>query len=206
MQVFDTRAEMLSIVPKNGVVCEVGVFRGDFAASILAVCEPREMVLIDEWPDRTISTGDVDGLNRVWGNGYDLRRQVQERFTGKPVRTVRGLSQLALAGFDDDSFDMIYIDADHSREAVTTDLDLALQKVRLGGYIMGHDYLPNYTKNPIVWDRFGVKEAVDEFCGRTGQEICAMALDGCTSFAIQVEQVGVQSPAQSIVSPAGSVA
>lgn len=180
---------MLSIVPKQGVVCEVGVYRGDFAASILDACEPQEMVLIDAWPDREISTGDQDGLNLIKFNGRYLHQFVRDRFADSPqVRLVQGLSHVALDAFPGDYFDMVYIDADHSEEAVARDLEIALRKVKPGGFIMGHDYLTNPSINPIKWDRFGVKRAVDPFCEATGHEIAAMAYDGCTSFAIQVKK------------------
>ena len=40
----------------------------------------------------------------------------------------------------DESFDFVFIDADHSDKAVTQDIDDWLPKVRKGGWIGGHDY------------------------------------------------------------------
>ena len=66
---------------------------------------------------------------------------------------------------DDDvpqsQFDLVFIDGDHSRESVQTDIVKALQALRPGGLIAFHDY-----HRPHGIDQ-GVTEAVDEFiqCG-----------------------------------------
>ena len=59
----------------------------------------------------------------------------------------------------DESLDLVFIDADHSEQAVREDVRAWLPKVRRGGVIAGHDYgSRNHT---------GVKIAVDEaFAGR----------------------------------------
>lgn len=49
--------------------------------------------------------------------------------------------------------DMVFIDADHSREGVTRDIETARRLIRPGGLICGHDYGEG--------DWPGVKEAVD---------------------------------------------
>jgi hypothetical protein len=51
-------------------------------------------------------------------------------------------------------FDMVYIDAEHSYEAVKKDIKLWLPHVKPGGFISGHDY--GHKRFP------GVKQAVDE--------------------------------------------
>lgn len=42
--------------------------------------------------------------------------------------------------FNDETLDMIYIDGDHSPEAVRLDFDSWIPKVKRGGIIAGHDY------------------------------------------------------------------
>jgi len=43
------RSALLSELPRNGVVAEIGVAEGDFAAAILEVCAPEKLYLIDQW-------------------------------------------------------------------------------------------------------------------------------------------------------------
>jgi predicted O-methyltransferase YrrM len=55
--------------------------------------------------------------------------------------------------FDDESLDAVFIDADHSYEAVKLDIQNWMPKVRRGGILAGHDYVPSWP---------GVVRAVDE--------------------------------------------
>jgi hypothetical protein len=82
---------------------------------------------------------------------------------------------------------MIYIDADHSYEASKRDVSIAYQKVKSGGWLMGHDYEMNMKKATRSYD-FGVKKAVDEFCILCNQKIIAKGIYGCVSFSIEVNK------------------
>ena len=42
--------------------------------------------------------------------------------------------------FDDETFHLVFIDADHSEDAVLNDLRAWIPKVKRGGLITGHDY------------------------------------------------------------------
>ncbi len=64
-----------------------------------------------------------------------------------------GSSDECAKRFDDEFFDLVFIDADHSEDAVRIDLRAWLPKVKTGGVISGHDY--GSHNHP------GVKTAVD---------------------------------------------
>lgn len=81
----------------------------------------------------------------------DFRRTLEECGVEGLVRPIKSDSTEAAALFDDRSLDFVFIDADHSYEAVKRDLLAWLPKVRPGGIIGGHDY-----------PRPGVKKAVAE--------------------------------------------
>jgi hypothetical protein len=57
-----------------------------------------------------------------------------------------------LSSFPDSSLDFIFLDGDHSEETVTTEIELAIRKIKPTGIIGGHDY-----------DVPSVKSAVDKF-------------------------------------------
>lgn len=65
---------------------------------------------------------------------------------------IREKSWIAATQFLDESFDLVYIDGDHTYEGVVKDLAGWYPKVKKGGVICGDD---------IGWP--GVKKAVDEF-------------------------------------------
>ena len=72
-------------------------------------------------------------------------------------------SQDAAGRFADGSLDYVYIDGEHSYEAVTRDLASYFPKVRPGGHLIGDDY---------GWT--GVGAAVDAFVARQTGELVAL--------------------------------
>ena len=185
VQIFDTRTDMLSLVRPHGVYAEIGVFEGVFSDILCKKLQPTRLVLLDLFSGIMYS-GDQDGNNLKEADTsvvYKRLLDVSRRFPALEV--VKGDSSTQLAGYPDQTFDMIYIDGDHSYEGVKKDLEVAYAKVRSSGWIMGHDYEINPVKAKNVYD-FGVKRAVDEFCVTRKVRITAKGMDGCVSYAIYI--------------------
>jgi len=190
MQIFDTRDEMIASIPKGGIMAELGVFKGEFSVKISEICQPEELILIDSWSGARLYSGDVNGNHK---NGVRQYYTGQEAYdiTEKNIKQCKGIVAMVkattdiLGAFQDNNFDMIYIDADHSYEGVLNDLKNAYNKIKNGGYIMGHDYEHNMDKTNNSYN-FGVKKAVDEFCREYNQEISMKGMDGCVSYGIKI--------------------
>lgn len=184
---LETRTELLPFVPKNGRIAELGVFKGDFAAELIAYCSPRELLLVDFWAGEIGST-DHNGHGAEFFQGEDLFARVRQRFADAPqVKLLRMSTVQALQQMEPDSLDMVYIDADHSYLGCIRDLEESWRAIKSGGWIMGHDYGCNTAKAPNHF-KYGVEEAVNEFCRKFGQTIHALAMDGYVSFAIKLNK------------------
>lgn len=72
----------------------------------------------------------------------------------KNIIEIKKESEKLFNEYEDNYFDMVYIDADHSYDSVKKDISNWFYKVKNGGIICGHDY---YMEE--------VKKAVDEFFG-----------------------------------------
>ncbi len=192
MEIFDTRDEMIASIPKGGMIAELGVFKGEFSLKIDEICQPKELILIDSWSGTHIYSGDVNGNHkngvRQYYTGDELYNITVENVNKfkNPASIIR-LTTDILGAFSNDTFDMIYIDADHSYEGVLKDLINAYNKIKNGGYIMGHDYEHNMDKTNNSYN-FGVKKAVDEFCREYNQEISMKGMDGCVSYGIKISK------------------
>ncbi len=140
---FDRRGFLLEMFPRGSSGAEVGVWQGDFSARILAAVKPARFHLIDPWkfnpdfPARAYG----GGIARSQGDMDAIYEGVVERFAGRSeVEIHRQTSLDAAAGFPDESLDWIYIDGDHSEEAVYLDLERYFPKIKPGGLITGDDY------------------------------------------------------------------
>lgn len=183
---YETRENMIaSLIPKNGIYGEIGVFKGEFAKWLTECLKPKKLYLYDLFEGITCS-GNADGNNVV---NADISTEYEnlKRWAPPNVIFFKGDSSLNISIMPDNYFDMIYIDGDHSYEGVKRDINVAFKKVKPGGFIMGHDYEMNMKKAHNYYN-FGVDRAVNDFCQLSGQEIFTKALDGCVSFAIKVKK------------------
>lgn len=186
MKIFDNRIKMLSLVEQNGVIAELGVLNGDFSAEILKNCNPTDLFLIDKWSGNIIS-GDENGNNVRTYDGAALYKYVKNRFAEEKSVSIERNSTECINIFNDNLFDMIYIDADHSYSGCLSDLKNCFNKVKNGGYLMLHDYDTNKKKTKNSYN-FGVHSAVEIFCSDYKQKVFAKAMDGCVSVAIKIKK------------------
>jgi hypothetical protein len=158
---------MFEILPKGGVVIEVGVFDGDFSERIMALNAPQKLHLVDPWftrDDGTLFDGPTQQFASKEQASAALEFQYQHvisRFSAEiasgRIQMHRMLSHDAAPLFPDEHFDWAYVDASHFYEDVKHDLATFFPKLRRGGYIAGDDY-----DRRGIWDH-GVTRAVDEF-------------------------------------------
>ena len=97
----------------------------------------------------------VDIWGSTWAVEYEtfLKNLTPVAQYFKPLKMS---SMDAVVKFKDNSVDFVFIDADHSYEAVKQDILAWYPKVKPGGILAGHDY---YLDNP-TWG--GVYKAVNE--------------------------------------------
>ena len=118
-------------------MAEVGVFRGNFAEYNLQF-GTGEYYLIDAWSFRKPAE-DAANLARVQQRLRRFDTSIPGQNVGR-VHEVRALSISAAELFPDNFFDVVYIDANKSHEAVLEDMEAYWSKVRPGGLLAGDDY------------------------------------------------------------------
>jgi hypothetical protein len=173
-KILPDRIELLHRLPKNGVVAELGVDEGSFSESILRICTPRKLHLVDAWETKRYSEQKM----------HSVERKFSREIGDSTVAVHRGFSTDLADEFGDGYFDWIYIDTDHSFKTTRAELEAYRTKVKEGGIIGGHDYAPGN------WDamvRYGVIEAVYDFCVTQDWELIFITAEanGYPSFAIR---------------------
>lgn len=78
------------------------------------------------------------------------------------INPVRMDSIEAAAQYEDDSLEFVFIDADHTYEAVKKDVLAWLPKVKSGGILAGHDYAWCEEVRKAVHDALGVQENLSD--------------------------------------------
>lgn len=158
------------------MVAELGVNQGDFSQEILNISRPAVLHLVDIWGSERFHEG--------------LFNEVQDKFKTEierqAVRIHRKLSTEAASDFEDEYFDMIYIDTDHSYNTTRDELTAYSTKVKSDGIIAGHDYSMG---NWIKAYRYGVIEAVHEFCIKYNWEILYLTADTLESQSFAIRRI-----------------
>jgi len=174
LKVVLNRELLLKNLPKEGIIAELGVDKGDFSDKIISLTHPKKLYLIDIWDSERYN---MDKMV------YVKKRFQKEIDTGKVI-IIKGTSENELLKFENGHFDWIYIDTAHTYEQTVRELDLCRQKVKDGGIIAGHDYCQGDIKNAQA---YGVVQAVNQFCIKYDWEFIYITheTDRTLSFAIK---------------------
>jgi hypothetical protein len=174
---INTREELLENLPKNLIIAELGVFRGDFSKIIFDINKPKLLYLVDIF-NGLMGSGDKNGNNMTYIDLSTSYSELLQYFQiNQNVEIIKNTTQEFLINTKNETLDAVYIDADHSYNSVIADLELSFLKTKSTGFIMGHDYCP--IQFP------GVYRAVNEFCTKYNQKIKYIAKDILPSFCIE---------------------
>lgn len=124
-------------------VAEIGVWRGEFAAELLAACPAIDTYyMIDPWRH-------LDEWNKpanVASQAFEaIHREAMARtdFASARRRVLRGTTLEVVDAVGDGTLDFAYIDGDHTLKGISTDLISIMPKMRAGGFIVGDDFCPS---------------------------------------------------------------
>jgi SAM-dependent methyltransferase len=119
---------------------EIGTFYGANLFSVgrsYAAHPESRMYCIDPWSDY----GDYPEYKGRQESVYDtFTRNLENSGQKEKITVIRGFSHTEIPKFEDDSFDIVYIDGNHEPEYVLEDAVLAFRKLKVGGYMIFDDY------------------------------------------------------------------
>lgn len=99
LKVLTNRNALLKNLPKNGIVAELGVNKGEFSQEILRASSPRIFHLADVWGSERYPDGLRKGVESKFQNQIDIGR----------VKIHQGYSTDLASSFENGFFDWIYM-------------------------------------------------------------------------------------------------
>lgn len=171
-QILSNREELLKLLPKNGVVAEIGVDKGEFSEKIMDMTSPKKLHLIDNWNCERYH----EGLKK------DVEAKFGKEITSDKIEINFGLSTEVVGSFPENYFDWIYIDTDHTYKTTLSELRLYSRKIKPEGIIAGHDFMPGNITGIVL---YGVTQAVKQFCNEEDWELIYLSIEDIPSFAIR---------------------
>jgi len=174
-----TRKEFPLLLNSLGLVgegAEIGVFRGDFSAHILAHWKGERLYSVDAWKHQGKFLDVSDVAQEEHNENMRACMTKLQPFKTRSV-VVSALSVVAASSFPENDaarldfvyidaahdyaarLDFVYIDAAHDYRSVWEDLVAWFPRVKRGGILAGHDYKNSFVRKNLV----EVKRAVDNF-------------------------------------------
>lgn len=145
-----THAEGMKLaeIARDRVVLEMGSYKGRSACYMAGPA--TELHCVDTF------RADDGGQDQTGDTLPEFERNIRENGFSEKVVVHRKLSTEAAEHFEDESLDVVFVDAMHDRQSVLADIDAYWPKLRLGGTMCFHDYCRRWP---------GVVEAVNERFG-----------------------------------------
>jgi hypothetical protein len=175
-RVYANRSDALELLPKGGIVAEIGVAAGEFSQAILNRLSPQRLDAFDlfQLHKSDFATGlptseMFQGLPHL---DY-YRRRFAPLINKGAIRIIEGDSSDKLSLEPDASYDVIYIDGDHSFTGVLRDAEVASVKVKPTGTLIFNDYV---ITDCFDNSHYGIVPVVNDFCVNRGWEVIYFAL------------------------------
>jgi len=140
------------IIEPNSVMAELGCYYGESTVEFAKYADT--VFAIDSWSPAYMK---CDDLKRVGRYKFETIKKVEQVFDKMTqsfanIWKIKDRHEDVVAHFGDETLDLVYCDTIHSEKDTAIAIDLWTPKVKIGGYVSGHDYLDLFP---------GVKRAVD---------------------------------------------
>lgn len=159
--------ELVKDVP--GDLAEIGVAEGNFSRDMLAwqLVDAPKLYLVDRWACVPDAKGDSANPQPWHDRNLESAKMLTYPWLGR-TEFLKGESVEMAERVPEGSLRLVYIDADHSFDAVLRDLRAWKPKLGPGGVMAFHDYLNT---------GYGVRLAVDKCCQDLGLTVNVIAED-----------------------------
>lgn len=175
---------MIAQLPMGSMIAEIGVHKGWFSCEMLNLPNLGHLYLIDSWCSRPEYNDPLSSADHE-ANLAETKYNIRGHIPGGRVSIIRADSDKAVTPENfpkQPQLDAVYIDADHSYDAVLRDLRYWVQYVKPNGWIFGHDFTNNGMAKKHKW---GVIPAVGDFCDETDWRLVAVTEEDFASFCLR---------------------
>jgi hypothetical protein len=160
---------LISKADDKGIFVECGSWLGKSSSYL---CDNNnknlDIYIIDNWSG---SINELDSTQKL-AKQNDIYTTFLANMGTRKYTSIKSDGRIAANLFKDKSCEVVFIDMEHTYEAVKNDINCWLPKVKIGGYIAGHDYLGGWP---------GVMKAVDEIFGKNN----IMVIGDCWLYKVE---------------------
>ena len=124
---------------KNMTIVEVGCWTGTSSIVLAHIAQETDgVVYCVDWFQGS-GTSNLEDSARLYNIKNVFKDNIEKAGFTSRINIIDNTSEEASKQFEDNSLDVVFIDADHRYEYVKQDIELWYPKVKPGGLICGHD-------------------------------------------------------------------
>lgn len=169
-------ARVQSLQKEKGqiAVIEVGTRYGESLAYMARHFRISKFLAIDpfgSYGDYAGDDFDIELRHRGEDELYWRLVSLGKTALGSKFSILRTTSDAALPALEPNSWDLIFVDGNHTFDYVLRDLELSWRLLRPGGVLAGHDYFMRSTENGGDYQSEMVYEAVQRFATQRGLSV-----------------------------------
>lgn len=146
------------------IAVEIGVASGDYSEVIMQTNPTLEMYGVD--PYESYEGYHDYKLRSTFNKMEQSAHDKLDKYT--TYKFIKGYSVQVAKDFADKSIDFIYIDGNHSGEAVKEDIEAWIPKLKPGGIMAGHDFTGRWPS---------LKKAVINYCQQTNRQLFVLGME-----------------------------
>lgn len=136
----------------NLTLVEIGSYMGESMEIFAKSGKFQKIYCVDPWLDTDTTTNNVSESEK-----YFDEKKINYDFVEKIKLSSKDASLL----FENDSIDVVYIDAEHTPKAIYNDITLWLPKIKKEGFISGHDWeFQNGILQKTIIDTIGLPDHI----------------------------------------------
>ena len=155
------------------LAAELGVYRGGTSALLLQKFTDLHLVMVDEWATYTVEhpyrqSGDGASRQSSDQQARNMQQAIESTEFASDRRDISPCDSTSEAAFwYQQTFDFVFVDADHTYDGVMADIRNWWPLLKCGGLMIFDDYV--HPRNRT--GKFGVDKAVDEFSKSKNLEV-----------------------------------
>lgn len=130
--------DMLAELPHDLVMAEIGVYAGESTRVFVESGQVTRLLAVDPWAGDFVSGDELWRSPFPWDEVQAAFMRLAEEYPQIVVHRMPSLQAAELIA--DESMDFVYLDGEHSFEAVSADIAAWEPKIKPGGWLGGHDW------------------------------------------------------------------
>jgi len=179
-KLFSSRHEMIKSLAGSGInsIAELGVAYGNFSEFLIETLKPKifgayDLFMFDQ---EDLMLWGESSFTKLKGESHIsfFTKRIKEKFKDNVnLLTYIGDSSENLKKYED-TYDLIYIDGNHTLEGVRRDSEASIKKLSPNGILIFNDYIMYDHKNKVD---YGIVDVVNYLCVKKDWKIIGFALD-----------------------------